>query len=530
MKTSTARTLQVNSSGQITAPADVTPAATNYPLAVIYDADGSVINAIFGATASQPDACQNNGVYVWMDNLNPDATIAHGVIVLNGLCATNSAMLQMMSFELERAFGRILGLDYAQVNPGAATNGEAGGTLGWPVMQPLSGACGASGGACIPNPTVLRYDDIAALNRIYPITAANLANFPGKQLTAANTISIQGTVSFRTGYGMQGVNVVARPLDANGNPLYQYTVTAVTGALFSGNHGNPVTGFSDANGNPLTMWGSNDPALQGSFDLSGIPLPPGVTSASYQITFEAIDPLYILENSVGPYTQGQVAPSGTFNAITLPNLSAGSTQTLNVTASDSPVAGFNDAIGSVSEPRPMPTGGLWCGRLSQVGQTDWFTFPVRGNRIFTVVTAGARRNRRALKLQGHALHRRLGRIRCRRRNARRRRARPQRPRHGRNLAARGHQRRRHCAHRHRRPARRRPPRLRLRRLGALRRHGFARASARFRRSHHHSGHGLSPCRHGSRRRPARARHQHLAQPDHRHCAARGLRRHRLGRC
>ena len=48
MKTSTARTSTVNSSGQITAPSDVTPAATNYPLAVIYDADGSVINAIFG--------------------------------------------------------------------------------------------------------------------------------------------------------------------------------------------------------------------------------------------------------------------------------------------------------------------------------------------------------------------------------------------------------------------------------------------------------------------------------------------------
>ncbi|MGB8029624.1 MAG: hypothetical protein WCF30_08150 [Terracidiphilus sp.] len=85
--------IAVNSSGQITAPADVTPAAINYPLAIIYDADGSVINAVFGATASQPDACQNNGVYVWMDNLNPDATIAHAVIVLNGLCATNSAML-----------------------------------------------------------------------------------------------------------------------------------------------------------------------------------------------------------------------------------------------------------------------------------------------------------------------------------------------------------------------------------------------------------------------------------------------------
>jgi len=397
--------IAVNSSGVITAPSDVTPGATNYPLAIIYDADGSVIKAVFGTTASQPDACQNNGVYVWMDNLNPDATIAHAVIVLNGLCATNSAMLQMMSFDLERAFGRVLGLDCAQVNPGAANNGETGGMQGWLVMEPLSGACGASGGACIPNPTVLRYDDIAALNRIYPITAANLASFPGKQLTAANTVSIQGSVAFRTGYGMQGVNVVARPLDANGNPIYEYTVTAVTGTLFGGNHGNPVTGFSDPSGNPLTMWGSDDPALQGSFDLSGIPLPPGVTSASYQITFEAIDPLYILENSVGPHTEGQVVPSGTFNSFSLLNLTPGSTQTLNITAGDSLVAGFNDAIGSFSEPRPMPVGGMWCGRLSQIGQTDWFTFPIRGNRIFTVVTealdeTGAPSNSKAMPTIG----------------------------------------------------------------------------------------------------------------------------------
>ena len=378
--------IQVNSSGQILAPADITPAATNYPIAVIYDVDGSVINAIFGATTSQPDACQNNGVYVWLDNFNPNATFAHGVIILNGLCASNANMIEMMSFELERAFGRILGLDDSQVNPQALTDDENGGTLGWPVMEPMSGACGASGGACIPNPAVLRSDDIAAVNRIYPITAANLASFPGKQLTAPNTISIQGTVNFRTGYGMQGVNVVARPLDANGNLLYQYTVTAVTGALFNGNHGNPVTGWDDASGNLLTNWGSNDPSLQGFFDLSGIPLPPGVTAANYQVTFEAIDPLYILENSVGPYNQGQVAPSGTLNAISLANLSAGSTQTLTVTSASSAVGGYSDAIGTQAQPRAMPTGGLWCGRLNQVGQSDWFIFPVRGNRIFTVVT------------------------------------------------------------------------------------------------------------------------------------------------
>jgi hypothetical protein len=378
--------IQVNTSSQIIAPADITPAATNYPIAVIYDADSSVINAIFGATTSQPDACQNNGVYVWLDNFNANATFAHGVIILNGLCATSANMIEMMSFELERAFGRILGLDDAQVNPQALTDDENGGTLGWPVMEPMSGVCGASGGACIPNPTILRSDDIAALNRLYPITPANLANFPGKQLTAPNTISIRGTVSFRTGYGMQGVNVVARPLDANGNPLYQYTVTAVTGALFNGNHGNQVTGWDDASGNLLTNWGSNDPSLQGFFDLSGIPLTPGMTTVNYQVSFEVINPLYILENSVGPYTQGQVAPSGTLNAVSLTNLSAGSTQTLNVTSANSAVGGYSDAIGTEAQPRAIPVGGLWCGRLSQVGQNDWFTFPVRGNRIFTVVT------------------------------------------------------------------------------------------------------------------------------------------------
>jgi hypothetical protein len=372
--------------GVITAPADVTPSAANYPLAVIYDMDGAVIDAIFGAGTSAPDTCQNNGVYVWLDTINPDATIAHAVIVLNGRCATTPDLVAMMSFDLERAFGRVLGLDYSQVNPTALTDALPGGTQGWPVMQPLSGTCSASGGACIPNPATLRYDDIAALNRIYPITAANLASFPGKQITAANTVSIQGVITFRGGYGMQGVNVVARPLDANGNPLYQYTVTAVSGASFSGNHGNPVNGFTDSNGTPLTTWGSTDAAVQGSFDLSGMPLPPGVSAASYQVTFEAINPLYIFNASVGPYADGQPKPSGTLPTLAIPVLAAGDATTLNVNLADSASGGYQDAIGNVNAPRPMPGSGMWMGRISQVAQTDWFSFPVRGNRVFTIVT------------------------------------------------------------------------------------------------------------------------------------------------
>lgn len=369
----------------ITQPADVTPNATSYPVGVIFDSDGAVIDAIFGTGASDPISCQNNGVLFWVDSFNPDATMAHGVMILNGRCATTPALLQMMSFQLERGFGRLLGLDNAQVNPGALASGPSDAALGAPIMQPLSGSCGAAGGECVPNPGVLRYDDIAALNRIYPITTGNLTGFPGKLITSSQTVSIQGTIQFRTGLGMQGVNVVARPLDSNGNPLYQYTVTAVSGAYFNGNHGNPVTGWTDASGNRLDMWGSNDASLQGFFDLSGIPLPPGATSASYQVTFEAIDPLYILEDAVGPYIDGQPTPSGTLQTITVPALGTGSANALNVEAEDSAAGGSGDAIGTETAPRKLPRSGLWAGRFSQVGQTDWFTFPVRGNRTFTVV-------------------------------------------------------------------------------------------------------------------------------------------------
>jgi hypothetical protein len=370
---------------------------------VIFDADGSVLDAVFGQYTSEPSKCRSNGVVMWVDNINTDATVAHAVMVLNGRCATTPALVTMMQFQIERAFGQVLGLGASQVNAGAAFSDEQ--ALAWPVMQPGSGVCTANGGECIPNAATLQPDDVAELNRLYPVTAANLAAFPGKVLTAANTVSLDGSILFRTGQGMQGVNVVARPLDASGNPLYEYTVSFVSGAYFNGNHGNPVTGWDDTNGNPLAMWGSNDPVMQGYFDLSGIPLPPGVTSATYQVTFEAIDPLYILADSVGPYMQGQVQPSGTLNAVVLPAMVAGSAQTLTITAAGTPEPGFNDAIGTVAEPRQMPATGMWCGRLSQVGQTDWFTFPVRGNRNFTIVTqatdeTGAPTNQKAMPAIG----------------------------------------------------------------------------------------------------------------------------------
>ena len=202
--------------GQIAAPADVTPSATDYPLGVIYDADGSVIDTIFGAGASDPTSCQDNGVWDWMDNVNADATIAHGIILLNGLCATTPSLVEMMNYELERAFGRILNLDYSQVNPRRSRTRRPVERRAGRSMQPLSGIC-RQRRHCIPNPGACA-TTISPPSTAFTRSPPKTRQLPRKQLTAANTVSIQGAITFSTGLGMQGVNVVARPLDASGNP------------------------------------------------------------------------------------------------------------------------------------------------------------------------------------------------------------------------------------------------------------------------------------------------------------------------
>jgi hypothetical protein len=393
------------------APADVTPAATGTPIAVIFDADGSVLNALEGQGASEPDNCQQNAVLAWIDTMQPDATLAHGVILLNGLCATSPNLLAMMSYQLQRAFGEALGLDFSLVNDNAMSLGvnATNAALAWPIMQPLNRQCGPSGGTCIPNPGSLRFDDIATLSRLYPVTTANLNSLPGKSLTAANTVSIQGTINFRSGQGMQGVNVVARPLDANGSPLYQYTVTFVSGSYFAGNRGNAVTGWTDSLGNRLDRFGGSDPAMEGFFDLSGIPLPHGVTSANYELTFEAVNPLYIDPIAVGPYLMGSPTPSGTIAPITINSLQAGSAQMLSVDVANSAFSSerflapapivdpawntpnlsrenFRSAnVGTEANPSLLPASGNWTSRLGQVGIGDWLIFPALGNRILTIV-------------------------------------------------------------------------------------------------------------------------------------------------
>ena len=110
--------------------------------------------------------------------------------------------------------------------------------------------------------------------------------------------------------------MLARWIDPNtGAVSSTFVASSVSGFLFRGNGGNPVTGFADNLGQPLDQFGSDDPSLEGYFELSGLEIPDGSPQASYQITLAPVDPL--LSQSVGPYQPWQVQPSGSPHPLTV---------------------------------------------------------------------------------------------------------------------------------------------------------------------------------------------------------------------
>ena len=371
-----------------TLPTDVQPSATSEPVAVVFDADGSVIDDMYGPGASDPGSCTQDGVYTTVDNFSTAGNIAHALVIVNGRCASSAALDGLLQYELVRAFGRVLGLDWSQVNEAMwqAHSPTTDGLAGWPLMHPYEWECTGSMTGCIPNPTTLRLDDIAGLNQLYPVTSANQGAWPGKTLTASSTITVTGTIAFRNGQGMQGVNVELTPLNAtaNGNvPDLRYTVSAVSGTYFKTNAGNPVTGPTDAQGNVYGRFGADDATKEGWFVLSGVPLPPGTTAANYQLTIEPVNALYTGAEGVGPYGASQVAPSGQMQTVLLGTVSAGSTVTQNFALTGSADGTVTDD-GVEAQPNKAPGNGEWLSKLVGYGHTGWFQFHARANRMFTV--------------------------------------------------------------------------------------------------------------------------------------------------
>jgi hypothetical protein len=363
----------------LTLPADILPAAVNTPLAIVYDADGAVTDALLGPGAGGADMCSSNAVYGGPDHYAAHGHYDHALAVINGNCAHTSADLPWLKYQLVRVLGRVLGLGWADVNENAIYGpARLDDYLGFPVMAAQPPLCLVTG--CVPSPDEPRMDDRAQLAALYPAASQT------------STARVRGSVLFATAQGtaaqpMQGVNVVARWIDpATGQPSSRYVVSSVSGFLFRGNAGNPVTGFVDAANQRYDTFGSADPALEGYFRLSGLEFPDGAGSARYRLTLERVNPLYTDSLAVGPYAGGQVKPSGSLPALEVTVPRGGDVQHDFIIAG-SAVDRWQRAS-SFDAPLPIPPTGRWTASLSGYGKANYYSFPARAGRTTSIkVTA-----------------------------------------------------------------------------------------------------------------------------------------------
>ncbi len=377
--------------GVVALPADILPSATNFPVAIVYDADGSVTSALLGQGAGGASSCFSNAAYGGVDNFSSDAHLLHALVILNGVCAQNSAQLPDAEYRLVRVLGGVLGLGWSQMNVNVFTRSPvptSADYAGLALMHALDPINCVPVSICYPNPTQPAMDDRAALSRLYPVTAQNLASFPGKQLFSENTARIHGSVYFaganaQPAQPMEGVNVVARWIDpATSQPSRSSAAASVSGFLFRGNAGNLATGFSDATGQPLNRFGSNDPAVEGFFDLAGLEIPDGGNSAQYELSVEAVDPLW--SQPVGPYGPLQVLPSGNFQPLMI-TVARGNDlqQDIVMQASAQQVRDWFEPTSFVA-PVALPLSGEWAGTLSGAGSVDYFSFVAQASRTLSV--------------------------------------------------------------------------------------------------------------------------------------------------
>ena len=384
--------------GGISMPTDILPSATGTPVGIVYDLDGAVTDALLGTGASNSAYCATNSVFGGVDNLGTTAQFLHALIVLNGLCAQTSSQLPDLQYHLVRVIGRVLGLDWSQANLNVITRNPppvAEDYAGFPVMHQIDPVGCVPVAICYSNhgaldPSQPKMDDQAALSRLYPVTAQNLAGFPGKQIFSQVTARIHGIVYFTdasglVAQGMQAVNVVVWWIDpSTQQPSGTAVASSVSGFLFSGNSGNAVTGYTDSTGLNFDRFGSDDRALEGFFDLAGLQIPNGASSSQYQISVEAVDSLW--SENVGPYgSTSQVQPSGSALQVIV-NVTLGGDVQQDILMRGSAVQKQQwYAPTSYATPVQVPASGNWGGALSGYGTADFFQFAAQAGRTLSVI-------------------------------------------------------------------------------------------------------------------------------------------------
>jgi hypothetical protein len=371
-------------------PSDVM--ATNYlavPIAVIYDSDGSVTDLLLGSGASSPSGCRQNGVTQSVDAFGAAGTIEHAVIVLNGRCVgTNAQQLTQMQYQLMRAFGRVLGLAWSQLNDNIFTGSPqpTGAQMAyWPVMHPLDVVCGPYTYQCMTNAFTLRPDDLAALALLYPVTAANQT--AGKVLNNTNGVNVEGWTYFADGQGMELLNMTVTRSSSDGVGWEGFQIaSSMTGAAFQQNGGNPVTGPESAVDDVGTRWVD----AEANWNIGNVPVAP--TYTGLWIKPEAINPLYTGAYAIGPYQRTPMSVAGTVPTTISPFAQAGVQQAFWLTMNDEPAGCSPGNDGTETSPAAADASGQWSGLLCGLGHTSWWSVGVKANHSWTLETTALDEN------------------------------------------------------------------------------------------------------------------------------------------
>ena len=372
-------------------PSDVMASnASAIPVAVIYDTDGSVTDTLLGVGASQPSSCRQNAVTETVDGFDPAGYITHAIIILNGLCTASAPSAQLeIQYKLERIFGRVLGLAWSQTNDNVFTGTPTptyNQALNWPIMHPIDILCGPYAYQCLPNPFQLRPDDISGLVTLYPVSNSNTD--AGKQPSLTAALGAEGTVTFPTGEGMAGVNVLIRRAAANEPADTWFENSAVTGATFRRAARSP---FVAADTTALGSLGSTDASLAGFYSIAYIPVETVGDTPWQNLYFstEPVNSLYSGTYSLGPYTLGTVSPSGSapqpVGTFVDP---PGGEQPQDFAIRDAASTCGSGQDGTASAPAEVAASGWWTGLLCGYGHASYGTVNVHPNRTFTMeVTA-----------------------------------------------------------------------------------------------------------------------------------------------
>jgi len=217
---------------------------------IVFDADGSIIQALFGVGAEKDYFGFANPVRFSGYRITAAQAVFNGAILQE-----DSAGRDYLFPTILHELGHFIGLDHSQLFRHLGADGVGWNDVFVPIMLPISTDDEAVRGQ-------LTAEDHFSLASLYP--AADRYRKTGV---------ILGSVT-REGQDLPGVNVVARRIGAATSPTYS-----------------TVTGTYTYN--------------QGSFEFRG--LPPG----EYQVYIEPIDPLFWGTSSVGRYAETPMGRSFT---------------------------------------------------------------------------------------------------------------------------------------------------------------------------------------------------------------------------